>query len=169
MKARLLISGAGTGASNNLIRSLITGDASLYIVGCHAGHRPRLLGRGHARGEGVALVIGNGTYDGSPLRNPVSEACAMARALRELRFEITAIENATQRKMRLSIIRFGDGLRGGGVGRFFFAGHRVQVGGKNFMIPVGAAIPAWERVVGARQPPRPRGQGLREGHRGSLP
>lgn len=36
MKARLLITGAGTGASNNLIRSLTTGDASLYIVGCHA-------------------------------------------------------------------------------------------------------------------------------------
>ena len=100
----------------------------------------------------VALVIGDGTYDGSPLRDPVSDACAMARALRELRFEITAIENATQREMRLSIIRFGDRLRGGGVGRFFFAGRRGQVGGKNFMIPVGAAIPA-ERVVRARSLP----------------
>ncbi len=76
----------------------------------------------------VALVIGNGTYDGSPLRNPVNDARAMARALRELGFGVIAPENATQREMRLAIIRFGDRFRGGGVGLFFFAGHGVQVG-----------------------------------------
>ncbi len=33
---RLLVTGAGTGISNNLIRSLTAGDPSLFIVGCHA-------------------------------------------------------------------------------------------------------------------------------------
>lgn len=36
MEKRLLIPGAGSGPSNNLIRSLRTGDPSLFIVGCHA-------------------------------------------------------------------------------------------------------------------------------------
>ncbi|MGH7322283.1 MAG: hypothetical protein ACRELA_22040 [Candidatus Rokuibacteriota bacterium] len=36
MPRRLLITGAGTGETNNLIRSLRAGDASLVIVGCHA-------------------------------------------------------------------------------------------------------------------------------------
>jgi hypothetical protein len=36
MKQRLLVTGAGTGPSNNLIRSLKAGDASLFVVGCHA-------------------------------------------------------------------------------------------------------------------------------------
>lgn len=36
MGYRLLITGAGTGASNNLVRSLTAGDPSLFIVGCHA-------------------------------------------------------------------------------------------------------------------------------------
>ncbi len=36
MSRRLLISGAGTGASNNLIRSLRAGDPSLRIVGFHS-------------------------------------------------------------------------------------------------------------------------------------
>lgn len=36
MGYRLLITNAGTGASNNLARSLTTGDPSLFIVGCHA-------------------------------------------------------------------------------------------------------------------------------------
>ncbi len=36
MEARLLILRAGSGQSNNLIRSLRAGDSSLFIVGCHA-------------------------------------------------------------------------------------------------------------------------------------
>lgn len=36
MGKRLLVLSAGTGAGNNLIRSLKTGDPSLLIVGCHA-------------------------------------------------------------------------------------------------------------------------------------
>jgi carbamoyl-phosphate synthase large subunit len=35
MGKRILVTGAGTGASNNLIRSLQAGDPSLFIVGCH--------------------------------------------------------------------------------------------------------------------------------------
>jgi hypothetical protein len=36
MTRRLLVTGAGTGSGNNLIRSLRAGDPSLSIVGCHA-------------------------------------------------------------------------------------------------------------------------------------
>jgi len=36
MDKRLLISGAGTGETNNLIRSLRAGDPSLCIIGCHS-------------------------------------------------------------------------------------------------------------------------------------
>lgn len=35
MRRRLLVTGAGSGASNNLIRSLRSGDPSLHIVGCN--------------------------------------------------------------------------------------------------------------------------------------
>jgi len=70
----------------------------------------------------VALVIGNGAYQASPLRNPVNDSRAMVRTLRALGFEVAALENATQRDMRLAVIRFGDALRGGGAGLFFFAG-----------------------------------------------
>ena len=36
MRRRILVFGAGTGASNNLIRSLKAGDPSFFIVGAHA-------------------------------------------------------------------------------------------------------------------------------------
>lgn len=35
MPKQVLVTGAGTGASNNLIRSLRSGDRSLIVVGCH--------------------------------------------------------------------------------------------------------------------------------------
>jgi carbamoyl-phosphate synthase large subunit len=36
MRRRILVTGAGTGASNNLVRSLRAGDPSVFIVGGHA-------------------------------------------------------------------------------------------------------------------------------------
>ena len=38
MAKRVLIFGAGTGASNSLVRSLRAGDSSLILVGCHSDH-----------------------------------------------------------------------------------------------------------------------------------
>ena len=36
MPRRVLVTGAGTGASNNVVRSLRAGDGSLVVIGCHA-------------------------------------------------------------------------------------------------------------------------------------
>lgn len=50
--------------------------------------------------------------------------------------------NADHRTMKKSIRRFGKKLRSGGVGLFYFAGHGIQVKGRNFLIPIGADIEA---------------------------
>ena len=56
----------------------------------------------------TALVIGNGDYQIiSPLRNPVNDARAMARVLRELGFDVIAKENLTRYEMRKAIRDFG--------------------------------------------------------------
>jgi formylglycine-generating enzyme required for sulfatase activity len=88
----------------------------------------------------VALVIGNGAYESSPLRNPVNDARAIAAALRELEFDVTARENLTQKEMKRDIQSFGQKLVKGGIGLFFYAGHGMQVNGRNYLIPVGASI-----------------------------
>ena len=41
---------------------------------------------------------------------------------------------------------FGDTLRQGGVGLFFYAGHGVQIKGRNYLIPVGADIQREDEV-----------------------
>lgn len=88
----------------------------------------------------VALVIGNGAYNESPLRNPVNDAKAMAEVLKEVNFDVNLLTDVTRRQMRDAIRKFGENLQKGGVGLFYFAGHGVQVNGKNYLIPVSAEI-----------------------------
>jgi hypothetical protein len=87
-----------------------------------------------------ALIIGNGAYREAPLRNPTNDAGAMARTLRELGFTVLAHENATKRTMETAIIEFGRRLANGGVGFFYYAGHGLQVRGRNYLVPVDAEI-----------------------------
>jgi hypothetical protein len=67
----------------------------------------------------VALVIGNATYSGAPLRNPVNDARAVSRTLKALGFEVISAENSTQKQIRRAIIDFGARLQQGGVGLFY--------------------------------------------------
>jgi len=88
----------------------------------------------------TALVIGNSTYISSPLKNPANDAKAMAKALRELGFTVDERTNLNQNEMKLSIESFGKAIKQGGVGLFFYAGHGMQVDGRNYLIPVDADI-----------------------------
>ncbi len=88
----------------------------------------------------VALVIGNSAYAGAPLKNPVNDARDMAAALRKLGFEVIEKTDTTQKDMNLAIAQFGDKLRADTVALFFFAGHGMQVKGKNYIIPIDAQI-----------------------------
>ena len=88
----------------------------------------------------LALVIGNSAYPESPLRNPVNDVRAMAQRFRELGFTVLAHENATKKTMEASIIEFGRRLAEGGVGAFYYAGHGLQVRGRNYLVPVDAEI-----------------------------
>jgi hypothetical protein len=88
----------------------------------------------------VALVIGNSTYETSPLKNPESDARLMAATLQELGFEVILKLNANQNEMKRAIEEFGRTLNGGGVGLFYFAGHGIQLKGRNYLIPIGANI-----------------------------
>ena len=88
----------------------------------------------------VALVIGNADYPSAPLRNPVNDARAMSRALREVGFEVFSLENANKQRMEQAIVRFADRLEKDTSGLFYYAGHGVQANGHNYLIPVDAKI-----------------------------
>jgi cyclophilin family peptidyl-prolyl cis-trans isomerase/uncharacterized caspase-like protein len=88
----------------------------------------------------TALVIGNSEYKFSPLKNPANDASDMASALRDSGFDVILKINASQLSMEKAIKSFGKKLRSGGIGLFYFAGHGLQVEGRNYLLPVDADI-----------------------------
>ena len=89
----------------------------------------------------TALVIGNSTYAGAPLKNAGNDAQDIAAKLRELGFQVIERVNADRQTMRQALRDFEQQLRQQrGVGLFYYAGHGVQINGRNYLIPVGADI-----------------------------
>ncbi len=92
------------------------------------------------RQQRIALVIGNGAYQEDPLANPVNDATDVAKALRELGFRVILLKDLNWQAMDEAIENFSRELRRGGVGLFYYAGHGVQVGGENYLIPIDAQL-----------------------------
>jgi len=88
----------------------------------------------------IALVIGNSAYSSGPLKNPVNDAMDMAATLKKLGFKVVLKKNANLETMEGAIEEFGNRLKKGGVGLFYYAGHGVQVNGVNYLIPIGAKV-----------------------------
>src|SRR5262245_30380463 len=89
----------------------------------------------------VALVIGNSAYQNtSELRNPSNDAADMAAALARLGFQVTDGRDLDKRAMERTIRQFGLALEGADIALFFYAGHGIQVGGQNHLIPVDARL-----------------------------
>ncbi|WP_319239921.1 caspase domain-containing protein [uncultured Propionivibrio sp.] len=117
----------------------------LFLAAClgvaMAAEPPHNTGQTSAAGEKrIALVIGNSAYKDAPLKNPANDARDVAAALRKLGFEVIEKTNVAQKEMNRAIVQFGEKLRGDSVALFYYAGHGVQVRGKNYLIPVDAQI-----------------------------
>ena len=110
------------------------------------GIATRSSGPASSPDQRIALVIGNSKYAESPLINPTNDARAMTEALTSLGFNVTHLHDATLQQMNDAARQFGDRLRAGGVGLFFYAGHGMQIRGKNFLIPVGSDIKREDEV-----------------------
>ena len=106
-----------------------------------------------ARAEGPppgprsALIIGNAAYSFAPLRNPINDAEAMAKALQDAGFKVIMETDADQAKMVGTIRKFGAELKQrGGVGLFYFSGHGTQIDGENYLLPVGGQFASLDDV-----------------------
>lgn len=96
----------------------------------------------------TALVIGNASYRVGPLKNPVPDARAVADALRGLGFEVTLLHDAALRDMLEAFRRFSMDTRQAAVRVVFYAGHGLQVKGRNYLLPVDTEIRAEDEVPG---------------------
>ena len=89
----------------------------------------------------VALVIGNAAYPGAgALKNPANDAKDIGAKLKRVGFDVIVRTDIKQKDMLRSLTEFGDKIRTGSEALFFYAGHGMQVRGRNYLIPVDADI-----------------------------
>ncbi len=95
-----------------------------------------------AEARRVALVIGNSAYANvSALENPKNDAAALAEALRsigfdEVREEIDLDHTALRRALR----DFTALASGAETAVIYYAGHGVEVDGRNYLVPIDATL-----------------------------
>ncbi len=89
----------------------------------------------------VALVVGNGAYvNTARLANPLNDARDIAAALKARGFAVVEAYDADKRKLDEAVRAFAERLTKADVALFFFAGHGLQVGLQNFILPVDAKL-----------------------------
>lgn len=88
----------------------------------------------------VALLIGNSAYAEAPLRNPPNDVRAVAATLKQLGFAVETRENLKLAEMREALRDFVLSTRTAGVRLFYFAGHGLQLRGRNYLLPVDGTL-----------------------------
>ncbi|MET4445586.1 putative caspase-like protein/Flp pilus assembly protein TadD [Bradyrhizobium sp. GM2.2] len=103
-----------------------------------------------ARGTRMALIIGNGAYSHvKALPNPPNDARAIARALRDIGFTVSEgvdLDRAAMQKMTRDFLREAARAQ---VVLVYYAGHGVQVDGRNYLIPVDVELKPGARMTDA--------------------
>ncbi len=114
-----------------------------YLLALLCGLAAILLPAGAQAERRVALVIGNAAYQNTaPLNNPSNDATDVAAVLQRLDFEVIEGRDLDKRSMERLIRQFGTRLAGADVALFFYAGHGLQVGGQNYLVPTDARLAA---------------------------
>ena len=89
----------------------------------------------------VALVVGNSGYvHANALPNPVNDAGDMAKALAEVGFEVILGLDLSKSGFDGKVRDFARALEKVDVALLFYAGHGLQVSGKNYLVPVDAKL-----------------------------
>jgi uncharacterized caspase-like protein len=93
--------------------------------------------------RGVALVIGNGEYEHlAPLANPKDDARAVEDLLADLGFETELSSDRDARRLARDLADFVEDAEGADVAVVYYAGHGIEAGGENWLVPVDADISA---------------------------
>ncbi len=89
--------------------------------------------------KGIALVVGQSNYTAlPPLANPANDARLISGLLGDLGFEVTTVLDADRQKLSRALRRFAEDAEGSDVALLYFAGHGIEAGGENFLVPIDA-------------------------------
>jgi caspase domain-containing protein len=108
---------------------------ALVALLCLLSHSPALAEKR------VALVVGNSAYQHTPkLTNPKNDATDISAALKKHGFHIVEAFDLDKAAFDRKVRDFAAGLQGAQVAVFFYAGHGLQVGGQNYLVPIDAEL-----------------------------
>jgi len=103
-----------------------------------------------ATGRRVALVIGNGAYAHvKALPNPPNDARAIAKSLRDIGFTVSEGLDLDRDTMQKTIHDFLREAARSQIAVVYYAGHGVQVDGRNYLVPVDIEFKAGARMTDA--------------------
>jgi uncharacterized caspase-like protein len=92
-------------------------------------------------GPRLALVVGNSNYKNVPtLPNPKNDSVDVANAFIRLGFKVTQLADATIEDLRIGLRNFSHEATGAEIAVVYYAGHGVEVGGTNWLIPTDASL-----------------------------
>lgn len=91
--------------------------------------------------ERVALVVGNSAYQNAQtIPNPVNDAQDLSRELRMLDFHVIEGLDLDAKGMIQILREFEQRVKTAKAAVFYYAGHGIQVSGKNYLVPVDASF-----------------------------
>ena len=97
----------------------------------------------------VALIIGNGAYSGiAALPNPVNDARALGATLTGVGFDVDIVLDGDLAGLRQALAAFATEAEGAEVALVFFAGHGMQVGGSNYLLPTDIRLRSQADLAG---------------------
>lgn len=87
-----------------------------------------------------ALLIGNQSYPWAPLETPINDVTALDDNLKKIGFQTLVVKNASQNDLYSAVDSFIRANKDSETLLFFYAGHAIQLNGRNYLIPVDALI-----------------------------
>src|SRR6516225_11852096 len=100
-----------------------------------------------AQAKRAALVVGNSAYvHADTLANPTNDASDFAGVLAKSGFEVIAAFDLDKASFERKIRDFAAALSDSDAGVFFYAGHGLQVAGRNYLVPVDAELATAESI-----------------------
>ncbi|MEA2100546.1 MAG: caspase family protein [Campylobacterota bacterium] len=119
----------------------------LFVTISFASNERGLFLKKYKNEAKTALVIGNSQYKYfSKLKNSKNDAYDIQKVLASQGFDVLYLKEGSLRDMKKIIRKFTKKLSAGGVGFFYYAGHGVEVDGRNYLIPTDANIPEKNEV-----------------------
>jgi len=89
----------------------------------------------------VALVVGNSSYQNAGrLPNPAKDAESVAQMFTTAGYEVSLLKDVGNLEFKRGIRRFEDAANDADIAVVFYAGHGIEIGGTNYVIPVDAKL-----------------------------